>query len=650
MTNPKLLNKRAIVLKRCSTDSQIATSINNQNISVEKTIADNNITVVKEFDLPGVTGSIPGARQDINQILDLKKGGLDFDLLILPNTDRFTRAGQGHGHRILYDLEGEQIVVYFVAENLFSDDRMHRMVLSFMFDAAQQTAISISRGATLGNTNSFLEGRMPHSKTPIYGLDRMYSVDGKDIHRIRALADGTQLMLDPQGETVIRKFGQNIKGKAPEHYIKQKNEHVRLVPGDPKHVAIVHLIFRLVHIERRSFHSIAKQLNDAGIFSPRGKEWDGIGIKHIAWNRTYVGILRHGGETSAIYYKSAKGSPAPSDIGPKELRDQDRPRSRHRPYDEWLLREDPALQNFLPKDIYEIARPRIEEHMRQEGLVQPSAPLSKDRHRNSDFFLKNILTSKQGGYRMTGKRSGRHGEKRYYRVAKGQRCPKTNDIFNRAVNATSLEQEMLRILKEILLNKPDLADALRQVALEHAKSQQTTDDRPNLEKSLLKKQKQIAAGLENLSGDSELDRPIEAKLAEYRSEVARLATLLRATPKPAAPIDIDASVEHLVSQLSDFGSHLDEKGKAIIHEMFGLLIHRMEADLVTKETEVTLAIPSWIGSALNTISMMGLDKAFAWKISNETHQENAVILAEFLCTATGHRHVCYDCRRVRRAA
>src|SRR5205823_6279682 len=153
---------------------------------------------------------------------------------------------------------------------------------------------SNSSASLSGNTNSFLDGRSPHCRVPIYGLDRMYSVDGKDIHRIRSLADGTQLMLDPASDEILRRFGKNVKGKSPEHYIKQKNEVVRLVPGDPQHVAIVILIFQLVYIERRSFHSIAKQLNDAGKVSPRGTEWEGSAVMDISINRTYVGILRRG--------------------------------------------------------------------------------------------------------------------------------------------------------------------------------------------------------------------------------------------------------------------------------------------------------------------------------------------------------------------
>src|SRR5207237_7625979 len=131
--------------------------------------------------------------------------------------------------------------------------------------------------------------------------------------------------------------------------------------------------------------------------------------------------------------------------------------------------------------------------------------------------------------------------------------------YKRAINATALETEMLRVLREILLNKPGLKDALRRAAEKHVQNQQPTDDRPQLEKLLKKKQRQIVAALENLTGDAELDRPIETKLAEYRAEVARLATALRSAPKPTEPVDLEASIEHLATQLAAFGANLDDK-------------------------------------------------------------------------------------------
>jgi hypothetical protein len=288
--------------------------------------------------------------------------------------------------------------------------------------------------------------------------------------------------------------------------------------------------------------------------------------------------------------------------------------------------------------------------MREEGKAKPLPRLSKDRHRGSDFFLKYILKSKQGGHPMTGKRHGRNGEKRSYRVPLGVRCPRSKNVLGRAINATALEKEMLNVLREILLSKPDLKETLRRAAAAHAHRQQPLDDRSQIEKALLKKRKQIAAALENLTGEVELDRPIENKIAEYRAEFARLTTALRLSPTPKAPVNIDKAAEQLATEFADFGSNLDDRDKATIHEMFGLLVHRMDADLVTKEINLALAIPNWLGSAMAENGAMSLVGASACRTRNQAHPENALILAEYRCQKRGHQQVCYDCQRVRKAA
>ncbi len=650
MIIPKLQNSRCFVLQRCSTKGQADTSLNNQTKSWESVIEDNYIDVVGREDLPGVTGSIPGARSDIDRIINLKKNGLDFDYLLLPNTDRFTRAGPLHGNALLWDLEGAGITVYFAAENLFSDDRLSRTMLSFLFDAAQRTAMSISRGATMGNTNSYLEGRSPHSRRVPYGLDRIYSVDGKDVSQLRNLPDGTQQMLDPKTREVIRTFGINPKKGTPAHYIKQKNEKVRFVPGDPLRVAIVHLIMQSVHVDRASIHSVAKRLNDSNIPSDHGMTWDSMVVRNIAFNPIYIGLLIRGRTTRAIYYKSAKGAPAESGIKSMELRESPRPPLRRRPYEEWLMREDPDLVQFLSEPIRQIAKAAIEKRLNDIASSKPIAAASKDRHRNSDFFLKNILRSKQGNYPMTGKRCGRHGEKRYYQVRRSNAAPMTNNILGRLIPSVALEREMLRVLRETLMKKTNLKAAMKKIVEEHAARQPRPHDRQQIEKELRRKQKQLAAAIESLVGDETADGPIQGKLIEYRAETVSLTNKLKAVPQPKAAIDVESAIERLAQQLENFGRELDQKEKAIIHEMMKLLVHRMEADLPTRETEVELALPSWMGAALSNISMMGLDQLFAWNTSNKTHHAQALILARFRCIAEWERGPCYKCHRIRNAA
>jgi hypothetical protein len=49
--------------------------------------------------LEGVSGSIPGARTDIDLIIDRKRRKNDFDVVVVQDFSRFTRGGLQHGNK-----------------------------------------------------------------------------------------------------------------------------------------------------------------------------------------------------------------------------------------------------------------------------------------------------------------------------------------------------------------------------------------------------------------------------------------------------------------------------------------------------------------------------------------------------------------------
>lgn len=647
MIVPKLLRRRAFVLKRCSSKAQTGTSLLNQDLGLAQLIEDNGVIVVDQHELAGVTGSIPGARDDIDEIIRKKREGLDFDLLLLPNTDRFTRTGSLHGNSILWDLQGEGITVYFAAENLWSDDHYHQMLLSMMFDAARQTAIAISRGSTAGNTNSFLDGKSPHAKTPPYGMDRMYSADGKDLFILRNLPDGTQEMRDPTTDEVIRTFGRNPEKGSPVHYIKQKNEHIRLVPGNPLHVAVVTRIHQQIHVHGRSAHAVAKELTDAEVPSPTGVDWPAMTVRWIAFNPAYIGRLARGQTTMSVYHTSAPGAPIEAKHDPRELRDNPRPRRRKRPYEQWMERDDPALAEFLPEDVREPARTAIEADLLRRAS---SKPRSRDRHRQSTFILKDVLRSKQGGHRLTGRIAGRNNEVRYYQITKARNSPRTDHPLKPFVPADPLERAILGVLREVLQARPDIQGAVTRALDKRAAKQQDSTDRSSLERELRRRQRQVGSAIDSLTGDDAMDRPIQERLAGYRADVARLTTALRATPQPTAPIDIDAIADRVANELIDLADEITAEDVETVRQIIGLLVSRMEVDLTTKETEIVLQIPDWLAASLSRQPTMGLEAVLACKPFNETHQPQGAEISVYCCQQTASRPVCFECHRVRRAA
>ena len=156
--------------------------------------------------------------------------------------------------------------------------------------AAHQTAKSIARSSTIGSDVSFLNGNSPHCRRPPLGLDRMYFIDGKPLHIIRNMPDGTQQMLHPETQELIRTFGKNPQSGVPAHYIKQKNEKIALCPGAPEAMAKLFMLMELRYVQYLKYNQIARKLNDEGIPSTWNVKWAGPSVQAILLNPIYIGL------------------------------------------------------------------------------------------------------------------------------------------------------------------------------------------------------------------------------------------------------------------------------------------------------------------------------------------------------------------------
>src|SRR5438034_688338 len=97
--------RRFICLVRCSTDEQAGTSIPDQlNLLHAYAKEQGMIHADADIIVDGVTGSIPGARTDIDQIVRRKRERNDFEILLVQDLSRLTRSGVEHGSKIEYDL------------------------------------------------------------------------------------------------------------------------------------------------------------------------------------------------------------------------------------------------------------------------------------------------------------------------------------------------------------------------------------------------------------------------------------------------------------------------------------------------------------------------------------------------------------------
>lgn len=203
MRYPELEARRYIGLVRCSTKAQADTSIKDQKKVLRAFADEHQLIHVDDVILKGVTGSIPGARSDIEGLIERKNAKNDFDLVLVHDSTRLTRAGAQHGNKVRYDLARVGVdvvgVMDYVPDGEFAD-----VIHTLQFSAAKHTAKAISVASARGSQSSLIAGRSAHCHRPPYGIDRLYlSGEGQRSHIIRNLANGEQVMLDPNTGEII---------------------------------------------------------------------------------------------------------------------------------------------------------------------------------------------------------------------------------------------------------------------------------------------------------------------------------------------------------------------------------------------------------------------------------------------------------------
>ena len=400
----RLRGKNCIGLVRCSTAKQADTSIPDQKKALTTFAERHGLTVVDVIALEGVSGSRPGNRGDLQEIIKRKRERNDFEVLLVQDTSRLTRGGMQHGNKIEFDFGAEGIEIVYAMEQL-PDGPAGDLVKSFQYYSAKEQARSIAMNVARGSMSAMEQGRLSHARRPPYAVDRLYlGPDGSPRHIIRALADGTQVKLHPTTGVVVERFGHNPNTGRPAHYKKLADETVQLVPGDPRLIETVRLVFRRYLVDRTGFAGIAAELNRAKVPAPAGGFWHKGTIKVIVRNSIYTGTGIANRLTAAVYYVRAPGAPAPAQTELKELASRKRPRTKMRPQTEWLEIPQVAMADFLPADVRDAAVAYQQRFWsdREQGRDRPLP----DRHVDSPYFLKGILVSRQGGMPMYGRRSG----------------------------------------------------------------------------------------------------------------------------------------------------------------------------------------------------------------------------------------------------
>lgn len=137
------------------------------------------------------------------------------------------------------------------------------------------------------------QGRVPNTVCLPYGVDRLHvPLDGKPLHVIRNLSNGTQQKRQSETGEVLATLESERGSNSARHYRMQSNEKVVLIPGDPERIVTVRHMFRRRLVDGCAGFRIARELDAMGVRSGTGKPWS---VTSIIKDTVYtgVGIARH---------------------------------------------------------------------------------------------------------------------------------------------------------------------------------------------------------------------------------------------------------------------------------------------------------------------------------------------------------------------
>jgi hypothetical protein len=644
----KLKGKRGICISRVSQEEESSSIA--QLAMLQDAAQTRGVKIVDTVESDGVTGSLPGRREDLQALLERKRTQNDFEVLFIQRLDRLTRSGSGHGFWFEHECRRAGIELVFVGDDI-PDGRYANLIKVAKYEAAQEQAYSISQRSTQGSQLALENGcNITSAHTP-YACWRLYlTADGVRSHIIRDLRDGRQQKLDPQTHAVIDTYG-TIGGRSKGHYRKQKSERVLLMPGDAEHVAIVREIFDLHYLQGMGGKRIADVLNRRGVRSPQGRAWSQHQVEVIYEQECYTGRSVGNRSSSAIYHQRRTKAPEKVKVDDTILANAKNIPVRQRPKDEWFIQEQPLMTDFLDPQVRQLAMAAHERLWQRRG--DPDRPKqSKSRHQASDYILTGLLVAKQDGDTMTGIPCGAKGKKvRYYRHRRGRRGYIKGSVYNRMISAEPLEQAVIEAAQSVLLDLPNLE---QQIAA--AVDQQLAADGSDAARldELRRQREQVRSRTELIvrtldeetlaDAQSQLDL-LKTRRRELDEQIAAAESAMRM--RELDPADLAAATR---AQLTALPQTWRELPRFQLRQMLSGLVQKVVVDLETKDIEIHLTATIQTAKPEKT-ALVGQKalRPVGTSLSPASYQTHQPLTIHLGLTDCNYRikssRVCYTCRR-----
>jgi hypothetical protein len=269
MDKTQFKGKKYANLLRCSTKDQ--------DMSIDDQRSVNNhyahlLGMVHSHDVEaeGVSGSKTFCRGDIEQLIDSKHDGADFEIVVVHDFSRLTRGGIAHGHEVKQRLAALGVSVLSATEDFADGDEGE--LLESVTHYKNKVTSKNNAGAITRTRRACLEQALhPSASTNPFGFDRLYvGPDDKPTLLMRILSDGRKVKLDPNTLEVRGYIDKDENGKSVK-FLKQSDERSRLVLGEPDKAELVRWMFREYWVNGKGYSKITNILNQGSIRPHRAK-------------------------------------------------------------------------------------------------------------------------------------------------------------------------------------------------------------------------------------------------------------------------------------------------------------------------------------------------------------------------------------------
>ncbi len=543
-----LVAKIAVVYLRRSTDKQDRSIVDQREV-ILRHAREHGFEIVDEFVDNAVSGTSTTGRREFRRMMqEALSPSPRFQYILVYDFSRFSRDDPFEAISQFQSLRKNGVQLVSVTQPLPDDDSLY-LYLPFTQLQAHSEVKKVSLNTIRGQLSRAKEGYWLGG-TPPYGFDLQYLDSTRRPYlTIRFLENGERHLLDEKGrfQRVLRK-GEKLS--------RSNEDRTRLIPGDPRRVAVVERIFKM-YAAGFGYKAIAATLNTEGVPSPRGGRysksaktgWSRCTIKSMIDNPVYTGTATWNRRTFAKLHRVADGQAVPRPSADKDKFDWNE-KSNH------VVLEG-AHTPIVKVELLERCR-RIQRKRRHNNM---SDRRNSGRAKTSPYLLSGLITCGNCDHRFIGqtvnkgkrRNDGSRVQTRYYQcggyTAKGTAVCTKAPIPKEAIE----EAVVARIRSEVQqFFGAGGHKLLRKVLRQALKLPKTHDqENRNCEREIAKIEADIDRLLDNLSATTKefIERKV-ATLKEKRDAIVDRRDQIQSLQ--AAVVNVDTLADEMLPLIREF--------------------------------------------------------------------------------------------------